>query len=181
MWIGQEVQTLLRRRLISASRPGSVGAHETAASMAQVNHRIAPEASRKCRLCEAIPRSPDARNTAGCASRSRRAGRPAASWSRRPCRPWPKAIQTGPSQAAWRKATSRPSCQMIFTSEPARPRNTNRSPPWGSRFSPCWTISARPCIPLRLCGAPHKRNYAASMIMRSRWRRRAVFGTFSDA
>jgi len=40
-----------------------------------------------------------------------------------------------------------PSCQMIFRSDPARPRNTYRSPPCGSRPSPCCTSSARPCCP----------------------------------
>ncbi len=38
-------------------------------------------------------------------------------------------------------------------------------------FQPSCTSSARPCMPLRLCGAPHNRNYAAMIIMRSRRRR----------
>jgi hypothetical protein len=40
---------------------------------------------------EVIPRSPDARNIAGYASRSRRAGRPVASSSARPRHRWPRA------------------------------------------------------------------------------------------
>src|SRR5215472_8944060 len=44
----------------------------------------------------------------------------------------------------------RPSCQRILMRSPRRPRNTNRSPAWGSRFSPSWTCRASPFIPRRM-------------------------------
>ena len=47
------------------------------------------------------------------------------------------------------------------------PRNTNRWPENGSFFRSSWTSVARPSKPLRLCGAPHNRNYAERTIMQS--------------
>jgi hypothetical protein len=44
----------------------------------------------------------------------------------------------------------RPSCQIIFTSAPLRPRKTQRSPANGSREKLCCTIAAKLCMPRRI-------------------------------
>ena len=49
-------------------------------------------------------------------------------------------------------------------------RNTKIVPVKGSSASIDCASAANPSCPLRLCGAPHNRNYAAIMIMRSRGR-----------
>ena len=69
----------------------SSGRFETAASMAEMNQHPAPGATGKCGSVyenqHPIRRSPGATNTAGCASRSRRAGRPVEHCSATPRHP----------------------------------------------------------------------------------------------
>ena len=48
----------------------------------------------------------------------------------------------------------RPSCQRILIRSPRRPRNTNKSPAWGSRRSPSCTCSASPFMPRRMSVCP---------------------------
>ena len=51
---------------------------------------------------------------------------------------------------------------------PRRLRNTNTQPEKGSSASFSRHSRANESIPLRFCGAPQKRKYAPSIVMRSR-------------
>ncbi len=76
-------QRLERFDVVRKGRNGGFHGRNESASGPRCNRKI-PLRTRKC---APIQRSPVATNTAGCASRSRRAGRPAASWSVIPRRP----------------------------------------------------------------------------------------------
>jgi hypothetical protein len=63
-----------------------------------------------------------------------------------------------------------PSQKISFTLSARLARKQKPTPENGSNFNYSFPSAASPSIPLRLCGAPHKRNYAECRIMLSlRW------------